>query len=286
VIHLALPLFDLLDDWGIDAASVTIWLSRIAGLIAVWLVVWILVHYLSRWIRRFDEHVTTLDINPREMRTLDRLLDYIIILVGLIVSLAILGWTSLLYSALTAAGLFSVILGFAVKDVAANFVSGIFLLIDQPFAPGDYIEIDGYAGTVDTISLRMTTLITLDGPVIHIPNSVLAVQPTKNYTAARDRRINFSVPIANDADVSRALDIINQVLADEEGLLPDKLPSVLVDDVREYAVDVNITAYAPSDTWLELASKLKQHIVTTLQASNIELAVPVRKNVNLDLATN
>ncbi len=209
------------------------------------------------------------------------MLDYLIILGGIIVSLAIMGWTSLLYSALTAAGLFSVIIGLAVKDVASNLIAGIFLLIDQPFAPGDYIEVDGYEGTVETISLRTTTLVTLDGPVIHIPNSLLAVQPTKNYSIARVRRINFVMPIANDADVSRALEIIRGVLDAEERLVADKPPTVLVKDVREYAVDVNVTCYAPSAVWLQTASDLKQRVMAELQAAGVELAVPVRKNVNL-----
>jgi small conductance mechanosensitive channel len=282
--RLSLALFDLFDALNLSGNVVTVWASRIVGLVVVWVFVWVLVKHLSRWITRLDEHVETFDVDPRDMKTLDRLLDYVVVLLGGIVSLSILGWTSLLYSALTAAGVFSVILGFAVKDVAANFVSGIFLLIDQPFAPGDYIKVGDHAGTVEDISLRTTTLVTLDGPVVHIPNSILAVQPTINYSVAEARRINFTVSIANDANTQQALKTIKRVLAEEEGLLADRAQSVLVQAVREYAVDIDVTCYAPQDTFLMLASDLRRRSVNALQRASIDLAVPVRKNVNLVLS--
>jgi len=282
---LPLPLFSIFDELGISSATLTTWGYRIIGLVIVWSIVWLLVRYLSRWIERLDQESEQLDIHPRDLRTVDRLLDYLTVLVGIIVSLAILGWTSLLYSALTAAGVFSVMIGFAVKDVAANFVSGIFILLDRPFAPGDYIEVGNYSGTVKSVSLRSTTLITLDGPVVHIPNNILTTEPTTNYSLAEDRRINFTVSIANEADLGQALQVIQQVLTSEEGLLADRPQSALVDQVREYAVDIRVSCYAPSDTWLELSSDLQQQVINALQESRIELAVPMRKHVNLDLST-
>jgi len=274
--------FDLFDRLGIDSATLTTWVYRIIGLVIVWVIVYILVRYLSRWIAHLDERSAHLEVDPRDLKTIDRLLDYVIILIGLIVSLAILGWTSLLYSALTAAGLFSVIIGFAVKDVASNFISGIVILIDQPFAPGDYIEVGNYSGTVKDISLRSTALTTPDGPVVYIPNSILAVEPTVNYSIAEDRRISFPISIANEADIGRAIETIQQVLEDEAGLLAERPQSVRVDEVREYAVDIGLICYAPNDTWIDLSSELKQRVVNALQENGIELAVPARKYVNLD----
>jgi small conductance mechanosensitive channel len=283
--HLAPPLLSILDELGIDS-SLAAWIARIAGLVFVWGMVWVLVRYLSRWIRRLDEQSEHFDISARDLKTVDRVLDYITVLAGIIVSLAILGWTSLLYSALTAAGLFSVIMGLAVKDVAANLVSGIFILIDRPFAPGDYIEVGGQSGTVQGVTLRATTLVTVDGPVVHIPNSVVAVQPTINYSVAEARAIKFTISIANDADVKLALKTIKQVIEDEQGVLDDRTQLVLVDDVREYAVDIKVLCYAPTDTWMALGSDLQQRSMTALQEKGIEMAVPMRKHINLDLLSD
>lgn len=281
--QLSAPLFNIFEELGINV-TLGIWVTRLIGLIITWAIVWLLVRYLSSWIIRLDDRVDRFDIPIRELNTLDRLVDYVLILVGILISLAILGWTSLLYSALTAAGVFSVIIGFAVKDVAANFISGVFILIDQPFAPGDYIEVGNFSGTVKNVSLRTTSLTTLEGPVVYIPNSVVAVEPTVNYSIAEDRRISFTVSIAHEVDASRALHIINAVLEDEGRLLSERPQLVLVNEVREYAVDIGVYCYAPSDIFLELASDLRQHVMTALQEGGIELAVPVRKNINLDLS--
>jgi len=283
--YLSHPLLSILDELEIDSILAT-WIPRILGLVVVWAIVWILVRYLARWIKRLDEQSKHFDVSTRDLKTLDRVLDYIIVLVGIIVSLAILGWTSLLYSALTAAGLFSVMMGLAVKDMAANVVSGIFILIDRPFAPGDYIEVGGQAGTVQSVTLRTTTLVTANGPVVHIPNNLLTVQPTINYSIAEARAIRFIISIASDADVNLALKIIKQLLKEDGGLLADRTQLVLIDDVREYAVDISVLCYAPTDTWLTLGSDLQKKAMTALQDNGIEMAVPMRKHINLDLLSD
>lgn len=277
----ASKLFDIYDDLGITNTSVATWISRIVALIILWSFVYVLVRYLSRWIKRVADQTEHLHISDRDLKTVDRLFDYTVVLIALIVSLAILDWTSLLYSALTAAGVFTVIIGFAVKDVAANFISGVFILIDRPFAVGDFIKVGDNTGVVESISLRTTCLVSVDGPMIHIPNSVVAVQPTTNYTTAQDRRINFNISIANEADIGQAIEVIEQLLASEEGLLPERAQLVLVNEVREYAVDLMIMCYAPTDTFFTIASDLKRQVTAALQQSGVELAVPTRKYVNV-----
>jgi small conductance mechanosensitive channel len=259
-------------------ASAVIW--RIMALALVWVAVWVLVRYLSHWIRAFDKRVTDFDIDPRDLVTIDRLLDYSIILIGVIVSLAILNVTSLLYSALTAAGIIGVIIGFAVKDIAANFISGIFLLIDRPFVVGDTISIKEYTGVVNRISLRTTEIITYDGPVVTIPNSIMAIEPTTNYTLSQDRRVLFTVSVLNTADMNRVIKAIQDVLEAEERLLPDKSPSIMVDAIRDYAVDFQVVAYTRNDDFLQAQSDLQKEIVATFAEQGIDLAIPLRMNLN------
>jgi small-conductance mechanosensitive channel len=111
----------------------------------------------------------------------------------------------------------------------------------------------------------------------------LTVEPTTNYSTAEKRRIFFTVSVAKDADIRRAISIIEKTLAEEEGLLSDPAPAVLVDTVREYAIDIQVIAYAPSDTFIALASDSKRQVTNALRASDVELAVPLRKNINVVL---
>jgi small-conductance mechanosensitive channel len=259
-------------------ASSVIW--RLVALTATWVAVWILVRYLSQWIEAFDKRVDEIDIDPRDLKTLDRLLDYLTITIGVIISLAILNITSLLYSALTAAGVISVVIGFAVKDIAANFISGIFLLIDRPFVVGDTIQIKDFSGTVNKISLRSTEIITFDGPVVTIPNSTMAVEPTTNYALSQDRRVLFTVSVLNTADLNRVIKVIQEVLDAESRLLPNRSPSIMVGEIRDYAVDLQVIAYTNQDDIFVTQSDLQKDIVASFAQQGIELAVPLRMNVN------
>jgi len=255
-------------------------LGRMLALALVWTAVWVLVRYLSVWVAALDERVVGINIDPRDLKTMDRLLDYLIIVVGIIISLAILNVTSLLYSALTAAGIISVIIGFAVKDIAANFISGIFLLIDRPFVVGDVIQIKDFSGTVNKISLRSTEITTLDGPIVSIPNSTMAVEPTTNFTLSQDRRILLVVSVFSTADLNLAIATLQEVLAEEKRLLPEKPPSILIDQIREYAVDIQLTAYTRRDDLFATQSDIQKQIVAAFANKGIELAVPLRINVN------
>lgn len=259
-------------------ASAVVW--RIVALVVIWVLVFILVRYLSRWIEAFDKQVDGIDIDPRDLKTLDRLLDYVVVLIGVIASLAILNITSLLYSALTAAGIVSVMIGFAVQDIAANFISGIFLLIDRPFVVGDTIQIKAYSGTVNKISLRSTEIITFDGPVVTIPNNTLAVEPTTNFTLSQDRRVLFTVSVLNTSDLNRVIQVIREVLEAEKRLLPDKPPSITVGEIRDYAVDLQVAAYTQKDDLYTTQSDLQKEIVAAFADQGIELAVPLRMNLN------
>lgn len=259
-------------------AGTVIW--RIIALALVWVVVWILVRYLSRWIELFDQQTDGIEIDPRDMRTLDRLLDYLVILIGAIISLAILNLTSLLYSILTAAGIISVMIGSAVKDIAANFISGIFLLIDRPFVVGDSIKIQDFSGTVNKISLRSTEITTYDGPIVTIPNSIMALEPTINYTLSRDRRVLFTVSVLNTADLNLVIQTIQEVLDAEKRLLPDKLPSITVGAIRDSAIDFQVIAYTDKDEIITTQSDLQKEVVASFTRQGIELAVPLRMNLS------
>jgi small conductance mechanosensitive channel len=263
--------------WGL-------FVTRAAAIIVVWIIIWILVRYLSGWVTNLDKRVDGFDIDPREMKVLDRLVDYILITVAMMITLAILGVTELLYSALTAAGVISLVIGFAVKDVAANFISGIFILLDQPFVVGDFIEIGGFSGTVSKISLRSTQIETLDGPCVSIPNSKMATDPVTNFSVPTIRRITLNVSVPKESDLTQAMQVLQDVAQAENRLLPDKDTVIRVDGLGEYAVDLLLVCYASSDEFYTTESDLRQRIVEEFQRRGLELAVPVRKNLHPDLS--
>lgn len=250
---------------------------KAVSLLIIWVVTWILVRYLSKWIQAFDDRILETDIDTRELQTLDRLLDYVIILAAVAISVSILGLTAALYSMLTAAGVIGIIIGFAVKDVAANFISGVFILIDQSFAVGDAIEVGAFGGEVQKISLRSTEIATWDGPVVTIPNSTMATTPVVNYTVNPTRRVKLAFSIAYEEDIDKALQAIRDTIEGEERRVKDEGINVYVSDVREYAIDITAQFYAPNEDWFAISMDIRRQILAEFKRRNVSLAVPVRK---------
>lgn len=251
--------------------------GRLIGIAVTWIAAGILVRYLSRWIEAFDDRIRGVDIDSRDLSALDRLLDYAVIIVAVAISVSLLGWTQGLYSLLTAAGVIGIIVGFAVKDVAANFISGIFILIDQPFVTGDAVEVGDYSGQVQKISLRSTGIATWDGPVVSIPNSTVATTPVINYSVNPTRRVNVTFPVAYEEDMDNALDAVRAVIEGEERREKDQGVNVYVSDVRESAVDITALFHVPNDDWFAVLMDFRPKVLTEFRRRGVELAVPVRK---------
>jgi small-conductance mechanosensitive channel len=274
-----MPLIEYLQGlpWAIYA-------TRALTILVVWVLVWILVRYLSRWITGLDEKLDSFDIDSREMKVWDRVLDYLAIIIGAIITFSVLGVSEVLYSALTAAGVIGIVIGFAVKDIAANFISGIFILLDQPFVSGDFVEIGSFSGTVSKISLRCTQIVTFEGPVVNIPNNKMATEPTINYTVAVMRLVEIKVSVPKGSDLDMSIQVLRDVAETESRRVPDKDITILVADIGEYAVDLLLRCFAPNDVWLQVRSDLRRRIVEEFQQQGLELAVPVQKTLYPDQA--
>jgi small conductance mechanosensitive channel len=254
---------------------------RILGLIITWVIVWLLVRYLSRVVARLDERVKGVDIDTREMETLDKLLDYLVITIGILVTIAILGLTSVLYSMLTAAGVITIVIGFAVRDVAANFISGIFILLDQPFVRGDVVKIGDFTGTVQHISLRTTEIATFDGPVVSMPNSTVATTSIVNYSINEERRVNLTVPISQETDLPAAIETLRELAEGEERRVPEKDITLYVSDLSDGIITLIVMFYTPTDLWFATTNDFRRSIIEEFERRGLGLAMPVYKSYNI-----
>jgi len=182
---------------------------------------------------------------------------------------------------LTAAGVITIVIGFAVRDVAANFISGIFILLDQPFVRGDSVQIGDFSGTVQRISLRSTEIATFDGPAVSMPNSTVATTPIVNYSTNAERRVNVNVAISQETDLGAAIETLRQLAEGEERRVPEKDISLYVSDVSDGAIVLTVLFYTPAASWFDTSNDLRQSIVEEFERRGLELAMPVYKSYNV-----
>jgi small-conductance mechanosensitive channel len=139
----------------------------------------------------------------------------------------------------TIAGALALGVGFAAADLIGNFVAGIFIIKDEPFDIGDYIEWGGNGGVVREINLRVSKLDTWDNEQITVPNSELANNAVTNPVANDTRRVTFDFGIEHGASIDDARSIIPAEAANIEGVLEDPGPSAPVTAFGNSAVVLN-----------------------------------------------
>jgi len=164
-------------------------------------------------------------------------------------------------------------LGFALQDVAKNFIAGMLLLLQQPFDIGDAIEVGEYGGTVKEITLRVTEVITWDGRNVQIPNADVYVSPIINYSRSRDRRVDISIPILQGADMEKVLSIAVRTVKALPGLLEDKEPLVIFSAVEadKMRLDVNFWIDTSTLGFLDARGMAYKNLVQALTEEGVRL---------------
>lgn len=169
--------------------------------------------------------------------------------VGLFIALNVLQLDKTVSSLLAGAGIIGLALGFAFQDLTANFISGIFITFRKPFDVGHQIETNGFTGNVEHIQLRSTTLRTLDGLHVIIPNKEIFQKPIINHSLTPVRRISltFNVPIANE-QMPAAQNLLQQALKDVPRLTTDRPLQVLFSNIDGVNVKVTVNCWITYDT--------------------------------------
>jgi small-conductance mechanosensitive channel len=196
-------------------------------------------------------------------------------IVGAVVALGVVG---LEFGALLGAlGLTSVAIGFSLKDVLSNYISGVILLAARPFRLGDQVVIADYEGTITQIQLRAMTMRTYDGRMVYIPNQEVFQASIINNTASKTRRSSIMVGVDYDADINETKRVIEQAILPIPGVMRDRAPSILVEELA--ASTVNLTVYFWVDSrrgeFLETTSAVAQAVKEALQQAQVEMPTEI-----------
>ncbi|GFE64884.1 mechanosensitive ion channel family protein [Litoreibacter roseus] len=196
-----------------------------------------------------------------------------IFLIGLYIVLQVAGLTQLAFSVVGGAGVLGIVVGFAFRDIAENFLASLLLSIRRPFESGDFIEVTGLMGSVRSMNTRSTVLISPEGNHIQIPNATIFKNTITNYTASPSRREVLSVGVGYDVSTARAQKIIQEVLQTHEAVLDEPAPMVLIDNLGSSTV--NLKAYYWFDAKNYSLLKVKSALLRLVNNALTEAGVPM-----------
>jgi len=212
--------------------------------------------------------------NEGGLAAIRRLTHYAVVLIGVGVALDTLGVN---LAALFAAGaVFAVGLGFAIQNIAQNFVSGVILLLERTIKAGDVLEIDGLVVRVSQLGIRATLVRTRDDEDLIVPNSMLIQSAVKNYTL-RDSvyRLRATVGVVYGSDLRLVRETLHRAAEGLSWRLPDRKPLILLLKFGDSSVDFEVSVWI-NDPWrsrIEL-SNLQEAIWWALKDAKITIAFP------------
>jgi len=213
------------------------------------------------------------------------LMNAIVVVFSIFIFLSSIGQTRIASGLLGAATISSVVIGFAFKDIAENFLAGVIMAFSRPFRVGDYVMTSSVEGSIVEMSIRETHLKTSDGKDVYVPNGQILKNPLYNYTIDGFLRGSFVVGVAYESDVETVREIILKTIRTVPGiLLEGKLPRTHITKLNTNTVDIEvhywINTFDKRYSGLEIKSQAQAKVLDALNKENVGLPATIIELIN------
>lgn len=221
------------------------WGIKIALALVIFIIGRIIVSMVVTGVRKL---LTARGMDDILVSFLTSILRWVLLLFVIIAALSQLGVdTTSLVALLGAAGL---AIGLSLQSSLSNFASGVMLIIFRPFTKGNFVEVAGTSGVVDQISIFTTTLTTPDNKEVIVPNGAIIDNNITNYSARDTRRVDMVFGIGYDDDLRKAKQLLEEIVAADERILPEPAPVVALSELADSSVNFVVRPWVKTaDFW-------------------------------------
>lgn len=254
---------DLLDS------SVSFGLKVLAALVIYYIGAW-----LIRKIRRIIENILERKkTDPAITSFILSIATIAMTIVLIIVTIGTLGIDTTSLAALLAGG--GMAIGMALNGTVQNFAGGIMILIFKPFKAGDYIEAQGYSGTVSEVTITSTKLATTDNKVIIIPNGILSNGTINNYSGRTMRRVDLTVDVEYGTDSDQAKALLMKIIKEDSRILDaPAVPFVALSALRDSSIQFTVRVWVKSEDYWSVYYDTLEKIYKQLPQHGIQFPFP------------
>ena len=268
----------ILDFTLFTLSGTPVTVATVITAVVIMFVTWWISRGLQRAIGRALKHRA---VASASITVITRLVHYSIVFVGIGVALDTIGFS---LGALFAAGaVFAVGIGFAMQNIAQNFMSGVILLVERSIKPDDVLEVEGKVVRVVRMGIRTTIARTRDDEELIIPNSILVQGTVKNYTLQDSIfRLRALVGVVYKSDMHLVLESLTRVANEQPWRSARREPRVLMTNFGDSSVNFDVSVWM-DDPWEgpKALSQLHQAIWWALKDANVTIAFP-QLDVHLD----
>src|SRR5437667_2569427 len=261
--------------WNAPLPGVKLSLFQIFLLIALLIAVFWVSSRTKRFL--FNRVLARSGLDRALQHAISQIVGYAVLVIGIIIVLENAG---IHIGTLTVfAGAVGVGVGFGLKNIASNFISGLLILAERPIAIGDRIEVAGITGQVRQIRARSTLIMTNDNIAMIVPNEKFIDSPVTNWTYT-DRRVRFRLPVgvAYGSDVNKVREALIAAALEHPATLKDPAPDAFLEKFGHSTIDFQLVVWSEemSRRPSRFKSDLNYLICKHLGAAGIEIPNPQR----------
>jgi len=164
--------------------------------------------------------------------------------------------------------------GLALSGTLQNFAGGVMILLFKPFKVGDFIEAQGFSGTVKEIQIFVTILNSPDNITTLIPNGGLSNNSITNYSTRSERRVDWTVGVAYGENIEIVRKLIEGLIDKDARLLDDPAPFVKVGALADSSVNFTVRGWVKNEDYWDVFFDMNENIYTTFQKEGISIPFP------------
>jgi len=253
--------------------SITLWFTTYS----IKIVAAVLVFLIGKWLcRKITNLLTKLLEKNRVDVTLIRFLDSIVYYTLLIVvMIAVAGQLGInTTSFLTIVGAAGLAVGLALKDSLSNFASGVMLIMFRPYRVGDFVEVGGVSGTVQSVDIFNTTIHSVDNKKYIVPNANITTDVITNITANDTRRVDLVAGIGYDDDILKAKNILEKIIKDEKRILETPAYNIAVSELADSSVNFVVRPWVKTSDYWDVYFALTEAIKINFDKEGISIPYP------------
>ena len=203
---------------------------------------------------------------------LSALVRYGIIAFTLIAALGRVGvQTASVIAVLGAAGL---AVGLALQGSLSNLAAGVLLVMFRPFRAGEYVDLGGVAGTVLNVQIFSTTMRTVDGKIVVIPNGKIIAGNIINFSREPVRRNEFIIGVAYDSDIDQVKKILTDIIQSEDRILKDREMTVRLNELGASSINFVVRVWSNSSDLQSVYWDVLERIKREFDANGISFPYP------------
>lgn len=236
--------------------------------------------FIARWLRKVSSKLfARISAHPTLNDLLTSIVYVLFIGITLFTSLSILQLDKAVTSILAGAGILGLALAFAFQDIAANFMSGIFISFRRPIRIGDIVKLSDYMGKVQQINLRDTVLITFQGQTVIIPNKDVFQNPIENYSLQGRRRFDLEVGVSYGDDLEKVRRIALEAVSDMDSISPNDQTTFFYREFGGSSINFVLRMWcrSPEQTeYLKVGSEAIIRLKKAFDSNGISIPYPIR----------